>query len=558
MDFLCSLTNATNLGVLDISYNNLEGSLPECASNLLSKLSVIWFEGNYISGSIPANIPNFVSYLSLGHNNISGRIPLSLCNATKLDILHLGDNHLEGNIPDCLIALSRTLIALNLRGNNLVGTIPNKFAKYCRLESLYLNENFLQGQIPTSLANCKLLKLLDLGNNQLSGTLPCRLKTLTQLQVLILRSNRFSGSIACLESIWPLLQILDLASNQFGGEIKAQFITKWKLMMTGTKELQTKPDFLEYYLAFPGPHVPPAPPDELQWSSKKEVEWMLRGAEVGFPVGLTIFVGPLLYIKRWRRWYCRHLGRLATKVMGWEDYCAGNKIYGRIPQSLCNATKLDILDLRDNHLEGTIPDCLIALSQTLGVLNLRRNNIGGTIPNKFVKGCRLDTLDFNGNLLQGQIPTSLAKCKELKVLNLGSNQLHDNFPCELKTLFKLQVLILKSNKLNGNIACPGRELFWPLLQILDLSSNQFSGKMTLQFIPGSRLMITGTKELQMTPYVLEYYSNVRGAVDYYTDGVRMQMFQDRNHQHLEMDRNGGPRVKSSGCCRELKWGLLLA
>ena len=40
--------------------------------------------------------------------------------------------------------------------------------------------------------------------------------------------------------------------------------------------------------------------------------------------------------------------------------------------------------------------------------------------------------------------------------------------------------------------------------------------------------------------------------------VRMQMFQDRNHQHLEMDRNGGPRVKSSGCCRELKWGFLLA
>jgi len=63
------------------------------------------------------------------------------------------------------------------------------------------------------------------------------------------------------------------------------------------------------------PSIPSTSPDESQWGSKSQAEWILKGAEVGFPVGLTIFIGPLLYIKRWRRWYCKHLDRFATTIL---------------------------------------------------------------------------------------------------------------------------------------------------------------------------------------------------------------------------------------------------
>jgi len=75
--------------------------------------------------------------------------------------------------------------------------------------------------------------------------------------------------------------------------------------------------------------VPLTSPDEPQWTSESEVEWTLQGAEVGFPVGPTIFVGPLLYIKRWSQWYCRHLGRLVMTVMGREDKASGGGGGGR-------------------------------------------------------------------------------------------------------------------------------------------------------------------------------------------------------------------------------------
>lgn len=384
---------------------------------------------------------------------------MSLCNATKLDIIDLGANHLNGTIPHCLIAMASTLGVLDLSGNNIGGNVPNEFRKGCRLEMLDLCWNFLQGQIPRSLVNCKNLKLLDLENNQLKDTFPCELSALSQLQVLVLKSNKFSGRIACPgeDSIWPLLQILSLASNRFSGEITSQFISTRRSMMAGTKEMQLEPDelkysstlagvflqdlltltfkgndfelqkipkiftsidlsnnafhgeiprelgnlnalivlnlshnslsgnipsslgnlsqlesldlscnalsgnipqelvklnFLEYlnlsfnklggpiptstqlqsfdassYKGNPGlygppltprqapgsihPSMPSTSPDESQWGSNSQVEWMLRGAEVGLPVGLTIFIVPLLYFKRWRRWYCKHLDRLA-------------------------------------------------------------------------------------------------------------------------------------------------------------------------------------------------------------------------------------------------------
>ena len=58
----------------------------------------------------------------------------------------------------------------------------------------------------------------------------------------------------------------------------------------------------------------------------------------------------------------------------------------------------------------------------------------------------------------------------------------DFFPCLLKTISSLRVLVLRSNRFYRPIQCrPYSNPTWPLLQIIDLASNNFSGDLSRKF-----------------------------------------------------------------------------
>ncbi|KAM2051570.1 hypothetical protein COP2_033830 [Malus domestica] len=74
-----------------------------------------------------------------------------------------------------------------------------------------------------------------------------------------------------------------------------------------------------------------------------------------------------------------------------------NHFHGIIPESMCKAPYLQVLDLSNNSLCGRIPQCLTEISRTLAILNLRRNKLDGSVPDRFPESCSLKTLDLNGN-----------------------------------------------------------------------------------------------------------------------------------------------------------------
>ena len=124
-----------------------------------------------------------------------------------------------------------------------------------------------------------------------------------------------------------------------------------------------------------------------------------------------------------------------------------------------------------------IPQCLIEMSEAfkLGVLDVRRNKLSGTISDTFSGNCGLQTLNLNKNLLEGTVPRSLGNCKSLEVFDIGNNYIEDTLPCHLRSISSLRVLVLRSNKFYGSIHCEGSNAPWPMLQILDLASNHFTG-----------------------------------------------------------------------------------
>jgi hypothetical protein len=118
----------------------------------------------------------------------------------------------------------------------------------------------------------------------------------------------------------------------------------------------------------------------------------------------------------------------------------------------------------------------------LAVLNLRENHFQGTLPSNIADKCALQTIYLHGNKIEGQLPRALCNCTGLEVLDLGKNKIVDTFPSWLGRLPNLRVLVLRSNHFYGSIrdqlagGHQSREYF-SSLQIVDLSSNNLYGNM---------------------------------------------------------------------------------
>ncbi|XP_059428286.1 putative receptor like protein 25 [Corylus avellana] len=59
---------------------------------------------------------------------------------------------------------------------------------------------------------------------------------------------------------------------------------------------------------------------------------------------------------------------------------------------------------------------------------------------------------------------------------MGNNLIEDVFPCYLKNSSMLRALVLRSNNFSRPVACLDPNATWPMLQIVDIASNNFTGK----------------------------------------------------------------------------------
>ncbi|KAM4090655.1 hypothetical protein ACJW30_09G078200 [Castanea mollissima] len=471
-----------NLRVLSMSYCNLSGPLDSSLQKLQS-LSIINLSNNNFSAPVPEFFANFrhLTSLCLRSCRLNGQIPKKIFQVPTLQTVDLSQNELlqgslpefhpngslqslllsdisecnsNGSIPNSMANLTQ-LVYLDMSSNNFTGPIPS-FSHWKELQSLvslYLHDNSLEGSIPTSLFSLPSLRTMHLGNNHFSGQLH-EFSNISSflLENLDLSSKYLEGPI--LMSIFKLqanLEYLDLSDNQIQGEIPNWFC---------------KLSVLYYFLDLHS--------NQLQGQ---------------LPIPLPFF--QFLDLSR------NNFNSVIPALdLSWDDNftaaflsLSSNKFHGQIPESICNATSLRFLDLSNNSVNGTIPQCFSSVSNHLRVLNLRRNKLTGKIPDTFSSFCSLQTLNINKNLLEGVLPKSLANCTNLEVLDIGNNQIHDAFPCYLKGMSNLHVLVLQSNKFYGSIGCGGSNVTWPMLQIIDLSSNNFSGKLSIKALANSRAMV---------------------------------------------------------------------
>lgn len=205
---------------LNLSENNLKGSIPESIGNLryLSRLAL---DNNFLTGDLPKSIENLekLTYIDLRYNQLTN-IPIEVGNLVNLRYLDLFDNKLS-NIPSEIGNLIN-LQWLNLGANQLSGNIPSEIINLESLRNLYLQGNKFTGEIPPEIENLKNLQRLVLSNNELTGKIPPEIGNLENLQELSLSSNELTGEIPPEIGNLKNLGSLCLDWNKLTGHIPTQ------------------------------------------------------------------------------------------------------------------------------------------------------------------------------------------------------------------------------------------------------------------------------------------------------------------------------------------------
>ena len=95
-----SLSNLTHLTFLDLSYNELNGTLPSWLFTSPS-LDALILRNNMFSGNVPSNISinlRHLTYLDLTANKLNGTLPSWLFTSPSLQYIFLANNMFSGNV----------------------------------------------------------------------------------------------------------------------------------------------------------------------------------------------------------------------------------------------------------------------------------------------------------------------------------------------------------------------------------------------------------------------------------------------------------------------------
>ncbi|CAL5210894.1 unnamed protein product [Lathyrus oleraceus] len=539
------------LSNIDLSFNNnLHGSFAEFP--LSGSIQTLRVSNTNFSGEIPYTIGNLklLYELDLSNCKFSGILPNSLSNLTKLRYIDLSSNSFTGPMPSFYMA--KNLTRLYLSHNRLSGEVPTSshFEGLHKLVNIDLRDNFFNGSIPSSLFTLMLLQkiqlssnqfskfdeflsvsssvvnTLDLSSNSLSGSIPKYIFQLGSISYLDLSSNRFNGPLQ-LDELLGLryLSTLVLSYNKISINVNVKkvnhtsFPTLTNLNLASCN-MKTFPSFLRNKsrlgsLDLSNNQIQGKMPNwiwrlqnlkslNVSHNMLTDLEGPLQNLTyklIGLDLHNNQLRGPIPVFPKYASYLDYSMNKFRSLPQDLGNYLnftiflslSNNNLQGSLPDSLCNASNLEVLDMSNNNISGIIPTCL--MTQNLVVLNLNKNNLIGSIPDVNPPSCALRTLDLQKNNLDGQIPKSLANCSTMEVLDLANNNIIDTFPCFLKDISTLQVLVLRKNKFYGPIECPTTDETWPMLQIIDLAFNNFSGKLPEKSFTGWEAMMSDKNQI---------------------------------------------------------------
>ncbi|CAN6710991.1 unnamed protein product [Malus baccata var. baccata] len=388
------LSHAPEMGYVDLSNNQIRGTLTNSQINFVCFSRLLNLSWNQLEGPVPPFLLKASSSLLLSHNKFSGLFSfLFPINASNLRLLDLSSNHLYGELPDCWTHFKNLLI-LDLSDNHFFGRLPTAMGSLLSIQTLNLNNNGFVGELPSSLKNCTSLMVFDVGENKLSGLIPEWLGVgLPNLTILILRSNHFYGSIPSQLCNMGSIQILDFSMNKISGSIPKCLNSLTNLALRGSSSL-----IISHSNVFSS---------SLGFLYEDEASLIWNGV-------MSKYKSTLGLVKSIHLSSNQLTGEIPSEITDLVGLVSlnlsRNNLTGQITPKIGKLQSLDLLDLSNNQIHGTIPTSLFGISG-LGKLDLSNNHLSGKIP----MGSQLQTYEpsvFAGNPLLCGIPLQMCSPEE--------------------------------------------------------------------------------------------------------------------------------------------------
>ncbi|CAI9090635.1 OLC1v1025450C1 [Oldenlandia corymbosa var. corymbosa] len=387
----------SDLQFINLEFNKLTGFIPVHIFNI-STITLLSFAGNDLYGNIPVsagyNLPN-LEHIYLEMNSLTGAIPNSISNCSNLQTLELSDNHFTGPVPNSLGDL-RLLQRLYIHQNNLIsdpsspilnfisslsnciylelismgdnpldGILPDSVGNLSStLQYMYAHNCRIGGTIPSGIGNLSTLSLLDLNGNQLVGLLPSTMKNMQKLQGLYLGTNKMSISLQ-LFCACKNLGFLALQGNHIVGDTIPDCLGN----ITSMRELFLYSNGLNSSI-----------PVSL-WNLKDLLKLdlssnLLTGSLPPEISNLKVAV----FIDFSNNYFSGNIPSTITNLENLQNLSlAHNQLQGHIPEAIGNMLALQQLDLSYNFLSGSVPMSMEKL-QDLVFFNVSFNNLSGEIP----------------------------------------------------------------------------------------------------------------------------------------------------------------------------------
>ena len=423
-----SLRNLSNLYYLYLNDNQLSGEIPASLGDLIN-LSYLYLYDNQLSGEIPASLDNLANLqqLILNQNQLSGMIP-DLRSLTNLTHLTFANNQLDGAIPDWVGRLTK-LQQLALGGNQLTGEIPPALGGLTSLTELSLGNNQLSGEIPPALGdltNLKIARFADNtdadGNPSLTGCVPHGLRYL-------LAAEEFAPDV-------PAHDFIGVDANgdrdtDDPDDIPGLNLPFCMLSALDFRDVTLNPSFASGTAAYTGEvdNTVAATTVTATLNDANDTVTIMKardrytsGDAVPLDVGsnvITITVTPAdarllkqTYTVQVFREGSVESDRAALVALynsaggsGWTDktnWDSTEPLSTWFGVTLLGNGRVVELSLPGNNVRGTLPAELGSLT-SLNVLNLSDNRLSGTIPD-WLGDLRLQNLYLNGNQLSGCVP----------------------------------------------------------------------------------------------------------------------------------------------------------
>ncbi|KAG1354969.1 receptor-like protein EIX2 [Cocos nucifera] len=463
-----SLHGLTNL---DLSYNNLSGTVPESLAQLSTLQRLHLTSNSFIGHLTEAHFAILwrLKYLDLSYNffevilnhdwnppynaqwidtcfcHLGPKFPTWLQTQTNLTGLELSENSISEDIPSWFWDLHIT--RLNLSQNSMTGKLPTSLRGQ-QYEYIDMSFNNFHGPLPE--LDPSNLHVINLSNNSFEGPIPLSFARAMRLKFLLLSYNYINGSIHPFICNLTDLVVLDLSNNNLSGRLP----NCWH---------KSQPEIVD---------------------SQRD---SMFGHSEGFMVGPINLLSLHIRNNSLSGDFPLFLSLASLRVFSLRS----NFFNGTIPEQLSYLTFLQVLDLACNNFSGVLPPSFGNFSAMMATKNVDRPKMSENyffvnyteslqitkngIDTEYANVLSyLMSIDLSHNNLFGMIPEELVNLQGLLFLNLSTNHFTGRIPENIGALKLLESLDLSVNNLSGIIPSTMSSMYF--LSRLNLSHNNLSGK----------------------------------------------------------------------------------